>query len=90
MSDIFIKTKYFMPNDYKKTIFDIDFVALKSQGIEGLLIDVDNTLIPYDETLPSIELIELFEQLKSLNFKIMKKKRAMTVYSKKDEKSEVK
>jgi len=71
MSDIFIKTKYFMPNDYKKTIFDIDFVTLKNKGIEGLLIDVDNTLIPYDETLPSLELIDLFEKLKALNFKIM-------------------
>lgn len=71
MSDIFIKTKYFMPNDYKKTIFDIDFPSLKSQGIEGLLIDVDNTLIPYDEVVPSQDLIDLFDQIKALGFKIM-------------------
>lgn len=71
MSDIFIKTKHFMPNDYKKTIFDIDFPSLKSQGIEGLLIDVDNTLIPYDEVVPSQELIVLFDKIKTLRFKIM-------------------
>ena len=71
MSDIFIKTKQFMPNDYKKTIFDIDFPSLKSQGIEGLLIDVDNTLIPYDEVVPSQELIVLFDKIKTLGFKIM-------------------
>lgn len=71
MTDIFFKTSLFMPDDYHKTIFDIDFLSLKAKGILGLLIDVDNTLIPYDESLPSIKLINLFNDLKNQGFKIM-------------------
>lgn len=71
MSDIFIKSTNFMPNDYQKSIFDINFATLKEKGIIGLLIDVDNTLIPYDESTPSQKLIDLFVYLKEIGFQIM-------------------
>lgn len=71
MTDFFFKTRFFMPDDYFKTIYDIDFLSLKANGILGLLIDVDNTLIPYDESLPSNQLIDFFKVLKNHGFKIM-------------------
>ena len=48
MIEIFLKKKYFYPNEYHKTIYDIDFNQLKSLGIKQIMIDLDNTLIPYD------------------------------------------
>lgn len=71
MSAIFIKTTNFMPEDYQKSIYDIDFLSLKEKGITGLLIDVDNTLIPYDESIPSQKLIDLFTEIKNIGFQIM-------------------
>lgn len=60
-----------MPDDYQKTIFDIDFNNLKAKGVRALLIDVDNTLIPYNESIPSVKLIDLFSRLKIQGFQIM-------------------
>jgi HAD superfamily phosphatase (TIGR01668 family) len=71
MIENFLKAKLFMPDDYKKSIFDIDFQSLKNFGISALLIDVDNTLIPYDESVPSEKLIDLFDQIKKIGFSIM-------------------
>jgi len=71
MIELFLRAELFMPDDYQKTIFDIDFTALKKLGVNGLLIDVDNTLIPYDENLPGENLIQLFQKIRSLGFSIM-------------------
>ena len=48
MIEFLLRKKYFYPNEYKKTIFDIDFKKLNEKGIQFVLIDLDNTLIPYD------------------------------------------
>jgi len=71
MIELFLRAELFMPDDYQKTIYDIDFTALKKQGVTGLLIDVDNTLIPYDETVPNDLLIRLFQSIRSMGFAIM-------------------
>ncbi len=38
-----------IPDLYVKSIYMIDYQALKEQGINTLFFDLDNTLIPYDE-----------------------------------------
>jgi hypothetical protein len=48
MIEFLLRKKYFYPNEYNKTIFDIDFEKLNEKGIQFVLIDLDNTLIPYD------------------------------------------
>ena len=58
----------FVPDIYKKSIFQIDFNKLKASGIKCLLFDLDNTLVPYSEKKPSNKLIELFSGLKKLGF----------------------
>ncbi len=38
--------KLFKPNDYYVSVLDIDPQTLKSQGIKGLILDLDNTILP--------------------------------------------
>ncbi len=71
MIEIFLKKKYFYPNEYHKTIYDIDFNQLKSLGIKQIMIDLDNTLIPYDEHLPNQKVKSLISFIKSLKMDVV-------------------
>ncbi|MDA3932122.1 MAG: YqeG family HAD IIIA-type phosphatase [Tenericutes bacterium] len=71
MIEIFLRKKYFYPKEYHQTIYDIDFIALKEKGIKNILIDLDNTLIPYDEHLANDQIKTLMKKLESLDFKVM-------------------
>ncbi len=55
--------KKFVPKYHFKSIYDIDYKALKDKGIKYIMFDLDNTLIPYHETLPTEDLIKLKEEL---------------------------
>ncbi len=70
MVEIFLRRKYFYPDDYKKTVFDIDFQKLFDNDIKTLFFDLDNTLIPYDITEPNQKMAELFEKVKALGFSV--------------------
>lgn len=48
----FAKTRKFIPTDYKKSIYDIDFDKLYAEGKRVILTDLDNTLISYRFDLP--------------------------------------
>ena len=61
----------YIPDMYKKSIFDINYDLLSSRGIKCLLFDLDNTLVKIDEKEPSKEVIDLFNTLKSKGFKII-------------------
>ena len=43
----------FRPDIYRQSIYDIDYKKLKEQGIKCLIFDLDNTLVPIDEDVPS-------------------------------------
>jgi len=58
----------FVPDIYKKSVFDIDFNILKLRGINCILFDLDNTLVPHKEKVPSSKLIELFTELREMGF----------------------
>lgn len=60
----------FFPDEYVNSIHEINFKQLYKEGIRGLLFDIDNTLAPYDVEHPYKETIDLFEDLKSMGFKI--------------------
>ncbi|MFP4286592.1 MAG: YqeG family HAD IIIA-type phosphatase [Candidatus Izemoplasmataceae bacterium] len=68
MVHYFLNYKKFIPNDHVDHVFDIDFKALYQRGIRLLLIDLDNTLIPYDEILPNQSLKDFFKSLIALGF----------------------
>lgn len=61
--------KYF-PYARSKSVFDIDYEGLYSEGIRALIFDIDATLVPHGEPCtPEIE--ELFRYISSLGFKTL-------------------
>lgn len=61
----------FVPDMYQKSIYHIDYDKLQDNGIKCLLIDLDNTCVPYKDKEPNKKLIDLFETLKDMDFKII-------------------
>jgi len=55
--------KRFMPQMYYKNIFDINYDILKKEHIKVLIFDLDNTIMTYDEELPSDDVVDLFKKL---------------------------
>lgn len=60
----------FIPDIYQKNIYDIDYQKLKKQGIKCLLFDLDNTLIPVKEDIPTKNVKDLFAYLER-DFKVI-------------------
>lgn len=65
------KQSHFIPDHYKKTIYEIDYESLRKNGTELLLFDLDNTIIPYDETEPNAKILALFQKIKQMGFTVM-------------------
>ena len=61
----------YVPDIYKKSINTIDYNKLKARGIKCLLFDLDNTLVPYTEKVPSKKNKELFKKIKDLGFRVI-------------------
>lgn len=59
----------FKPDMYKKDIFDINYNKLKILNKKFLFFDLDNTVISYQETIPSKRVIDLFNDLNKMGFK---------------------
>lgn len=60
--------KKFVPDMYKKNIYEINYEKLKSMGKKYLFFDLDNTLISYLDSVPTKENKKLFEKLKNMGF----------------------
>lgn len=71
MLHLLLRTKHFIPKAYVNAIEDIDFETLYFEGKRVLLIDLDNTLIPYDKTLPNKKLVVFFANLKTIGFEVV-------------------
>lgn len=41
--------KYLCPKQYVEDIYQIDFGHLKNRGIKGMILDLDNTLVPWND-----------------------------------------
>lgn len=54
------------PDYYVDTVFNIDLSILKAIGIKNILIDIDNTIVPFREKLPSLAIKEFIEEGKDL------------------------
>ena len=61
----------FVPDIYQKSIFGINYEALKNSGIKCLLFDLDNTICPVNINEPDKKCKDLFEDLKDMDFKII-------------------
>ena len=53
----------FFPNEYRKKVADIDIKNLVRLGIKGVLVDIDNTLVDYDQNIDP-ETFEWIENIK--------------------------
>lgn len=60
----------FMPNQYVKTVFEIRPEDLKKQGIKGIITDLDNTLVAWDQPEATPEIIDWFKLMKNHNIKV--------------------
>tara|TARA_A100001015_G_C14833314_1_gene649459 strand:- start:21 stop:566 length:546 start_codon:yes stop_codon:yes gene_type:complete len=63
-----ITYQYLRPSQVFESIYDIDFGSFWDEGIRHLFFDVDNTLISYKETNVSIQCLNLFNSIKSIEF----------------------
>lgn len=61
----------FVPDMYQKSIYHIDYDKLIDDGIKCILFDLDNTCVPYKDKVPNKKLIDLFENLNDMDFKII-------------------
>ena len=61
----------FIPDMYQKSIYHIDYDKLKENGIKCILFDLDNTCVPFKDTEPNKKLIDLFETLKDMDFRVI-------------------
>lgn len=61
----------FIPDMYQKSIYSINYSKLYNNDIRCLLFDLDNTCVPYTIKEPNDKLIELFDKLKDMGFKVI-------------------
>lgn len=61
----------FVPDMYQKSVYHIDYDKLQEDGIKCILFDLDNTCVPYRDKEPNKKLVELFETLKDMGFKLI-------------------
>lgn len=65
------KLKKYIPNEFKESIYEVDFLVLYEKGYRLILIDVDNTLVNYNVKLPTDENITLVKKLQEIGFEVM-------------------
>lgn len=59
-----------IPDVHVSSPYQLDTEILKSKSIKGIIIDIDNTLVPWSEKLADRKVIDLMEKLKAEGFKI--------------------
>ena len=58
------------PDLYLRSVCDIDLDALRAQGVDTLLMDLDNTLLPRDSSLMPDDIVAWAAQLPSRGFRV--------------------
>ncbi len=59
----------FTPKERLESIYDVNFAYLQKKGIKGLILDIENTVLPPLTTAISLKCIQWFEKLKGYGFK---------------------
>ena len=63
-------TNLIIPNSYVKDVYSIDYNRLKKKGYKYLIFDIDNTILPVNDTKVPKKLVELFSRLNKEKFKV--------------------
>lgn len=56
------------PGEEVTSIYDIDLFALRSKGKRNLFVDLDNTLVSFEEKVPSLRCVHWVDFAKELGF----------------------
>lgn len=62
--------KILTPDQHLNSIFEVDLNHLQSLGIKGIITDLDNTLVPWNDRNITPRLAEWFATLRSRGFKL--------------------
>ncbi|NBG89661.1 YqeG family HAD IIIA-type phosphatase [Isachenkonia alkalipeptolytica] len=62
--------KILTPDFFYNSIYDVKLDELKQLNIEGLIIDIDNTLVGWDTSLPTLAVKEWLNSLSTQDFKV--------------------
>lgn len=62
---------FFIPDIYQKSIYTIDYKALKKNGIKCIIFDLNNTIAPLSTEVPDKKMKDLFAYLETLKLKII-------------------
>ncbi len=71
MIQYFIDWKKCIPDFHEPDIYAVDFEGLYAQGLRILLLDIDNTLVTYEEDLPGEKTRALLHRLQTIGFTIV-------------------
>ncbi|WP_306974932.1 YqeG family HAD IIIA-type phosphatase [Alkalibacillus salilacus] len=63
--------KRFLPNDYVESIHNVTPEMLKQHNIKGVITDLDNTLVAWDEPDATQEVIEWIQSLQSHDIQVV-------------------
>ena len=61
----------FAPNLHVRSVYDIDLNALKGQGVKGIIVDLDNTLVASNEPDATPEVVNWMSQVKNLGCQLV-------------------
>lgn len=71
MIQYLLRAKHFVPDVFETSVFDVDFQSKYNDGKRVLITDLDNTLISYEDEKPTKEVLDLFEKLENIGFRII-------------------
>lgn len=60
----------FLPNQQVTSVFDIEPVKLRDNNIKGIIVDVDNTLVPWNVAHATEEVLTWLEKMKKANIQV--------------------
>jgi len=60
----------FLPDQHVKSIYEITPESLKERGIKGIITDLDNTLVAWDEPNATPQLFEWLKQMQQANINL--------------------
>lgn len=62
--------KKLVPDYYLSSIYDLDLDILHAKGIRGIITDLDNTLVSWDDPLPNPGLLDWLKKIQDKGFSV--------------------
>lgn len=59
-----------IPNSYVKSVYEIDYEELYRKGYRNIIFDIDNTILPVNDTNVPDNLVKLFKSIRKIGFEV--------------------